>query len=302
MTKFLSKILMVGASITFGYMLLAQVLISKLPEVSYYFFDMDWLRIYTRIYASQRQISKDTVYVGCSVAGQFLPFNNDNFLTSNGAVYPIGNYFLIKNVLQNNPNVNCIIYLSVPNVLGDKMSQDVTYKYFVKPFYTLENRKEILASPTVSQVLKKNKFLDLNLLNGYKLLSLDDFNYDDFDKTPDDFLSPECIEWLIKIENYCIDNEVSFHLVSPPVPIGKREATNNWNGIRKQVEGTILEETINTYLNSIIYVDNQYLSDENHWQKSFVKEHSKLVLEELHLRLNPNYDHRDLNPLFTRLD
>lgn len=261
------------------YVVSATFVMECLPRFSTKLFGLqDWMKIRSRVIVSKSNISKDTLFVGCSVAGQLLPFNHDNQLTTNGATQPIGNYFLIKNAIENNPNIRCVVYLSIPNAIGHKIASNRTFNYVVKPFYTFENRAEILASTPVRAVLTHNPWLDLCLLDAFKLLALDDFNYDDNQPKQLDELSPESIEWLLKIKELCEQKDVTFHLASPPISRSRKQATQDWLNIKNQVESTALAPLFDTYFSTIIYLEDKYLTDDVHWKKDFIeKERERLV-------------------------
>jgi hypothetical protein len=244
-----------------------------------------WLNIRDRLEISKENIQHDTLYVGDSVGGQLLSFNGKNQLLSNGSIYAAGNYFLIKNAILNNPNINTVIYLTVPDVVGHKMARERTFNYFVKPFYTFENKKHIEESKLTMNILRKNKYLSYNLFNSIKLLRLDDYNYeDDIVKSPDS-LSLESLEWLERIFTLCSNKKVKFHLASPPVGKSKKEKYNNWNKIRQQVENSILRGSFENYFNTIIYEDESNLKDNLHWKKKYIEENKGRFLKAIKSRL-----------------
>lgn len=279
MKRFLLRTL-VTLLIFFGtFSLISNLIIKYSPKLSsILFFKHDWLRINERLQSSKNEVLQDTLYVGCSVAGQILPYNAKNQLTTNGSTYPIGNYFLIKNVLDRSENVSCVIYYSVPDVISHKITRERTHNYFVRPFYTFENKPEILGSKKVKEVLRKNDFLDLNLFNSYKLLPINDFNYDDKKEQPLFSLSDESYEWIYKIDSLCRNRNVKFHIASPPVPTSKQIASQDWKKIKERVYNSDLKNLFKNYFNSIIYLEDIYLKDHIHWKDSIIKEQKKQYL------------------------
>lgn len=268
-------------------MFLASILINYFPYSSTTFFQkQDWLRINERIVTSKSKITGDTLYVGDSVAGQLLPFNRNNFLTSNGSVYPVGNYFLIKNSIEKNKNITNVIYLSVPDVIGNSLSRERTHPYFVKPFYTLQNRDEILSSDVINAKLKHNKFLDFNLFNGFKILSIDDYDYSDGSPQFSYSISDESIEWITRIDSLCKENNVKFQIASPPVPNSKRIESNNWQLMKTQISHTKIENLFEQYFDTIIYLDDKYLRDHIHWKREIIVKNRNEYINIIKARLN----------------
>ncbi len=157
--KFITKTAFITLLFAFVYVIMVEGIFCFFPNNTHFIFDQNWLKIKQRVESSKSKIDRDTLYVGCSVAGQLLPFNGSNQLTTNGSTYTVGNYFLIKNAIQRNKNIKTVIYLSIPNVIGHKLARKKTYNNFVKPFYTFENRKEIMEDKNTRLTLNKNPIL-----------------------------------------------------------------------------------------------------------------------------------------------
>lgn len=287
MRKFLVK--------TFIYVSLSFGLYAIIIECLFYFatsdsvfsiFKQDWIRISQRIEDSKGEIRNDTLIVGCSVSAQLFPYNRSNQLTTNGSTYAIGNYFLIRNAITENRNISTVIYLSTPDVIGHKLSRERTYNYFVKPFYTFENRNVIVNCEPVYNTLKSNPTLPLCLFNSFKLLPIDDYNYANQDYKRPDSLALESIEWLNNIKSLCEGYNVQFFLASPPVAKSRLVETNDWRIIRNQVEHTTLEDLFDCYFNTVIYIDDEFLRDEIHWKHDFINDNRSELIKEILNRLN----------------
>ena len=233
----------------------------------------DWLRIERRIQASKRQIKSDTLYLGDSVGNQFYSFNGENQLTTNASVYPAGNYFLVRDALENNLHLKSVVYLIVPDALKLDLSNSRTDLYFVKPFYTFKNRKEILNSDETKRVLKTNPYLDLNLFNAYKLLAVNNFDYSKKEiEQEENKLSYNSVFWLKKIDSITRKHNVRFHLVSPPVPNSRKQETSDWASIRRQSDSLQIKHLIDGYLSSIQYWNDDLLKDHIHWKNEVVSD------------------------------
>lgn len=253
-----------------------------MPDKCYSIFNQDWIKKKNIINDSKKNITGDTLFVGCSVANQFWPYNKNNQLTSDALTFPIGNYILIANILKNNPHVKTVVYLSVPDMLGLSLSNDKTYNLFVKPFYTIENFELINSSNLVKKVLNRNPLLYLCFLNSFKVAKMDDYNYrNEKNKKNDWKLSDESIEWILKIKILCEINSVKFYLASPPVPYSKKIKSSNWDSMRKQVAKTEIEKLFNSYLNTIKYLDDKFSKDNLHWKSEFVSQNSSYIRNEI---------------------
>lgn len=283
MKKFLTKTLLTLLIFLALYMTaIESIFYFASSKTIYGLFEQDWITINQRLDNSKSRISQDTLYVGCSVANQLYPYNASNQLTSNGSAYTIGNYFIIKNAISTNENIKTVIYVSVPDVIGHKIERKRTYNYFVKPFFTTENRASIMKDKPTREALNKNPLLNLSLFNSYKVLAFDDYNYSDgkFEKgylnsieSLGDSLSEISLIWLSKTKSLCDSSNVKFHLASPPVATSRLNNTSNWNVMRSQVKDTDLEELFDAYFKTIYYVDDAYLKDQIHWKRDYIEAH-----------------------------
>jgi hypothetical protein len=259
------------------------------PKSARDLFNQNWLWTQQIIEDSKKEITSDTLYVGCSVAAQIFPYNRGNQLTSTANTYAIGNYFLIKNAVERNPHLRTVILLSVPDMLGLKIANEKTYSYFVKPFYTFQNRGEINSSKAVQRVLSKNPMLFLCVLNSYKVISSDDFNYFDGENPPLGCISEESLEWISKIKKLCDDYRVNFILASPPVLASKKIISSDWRNMRKRVSNTPLCQLFEKYFRTIIYVDDSFSYDGLHWKADFISAHRTEFVATLKERLKSLY-------------
>ena len=183
MKKFIKKTVIYTFTFICLSFLLTELIIRKAPYFSSKFFiTNNWLKTNYLIEKSKKNILNDTIYIGDSVGQQLLSSSSNdetNKLLYNAATLPVGSYFLTKNAINANKNIKTVIYYITPKSLARDFSSKKTNSYFVKAFYTFENKNEILANKNLKNLLVKNRFLDLNLFNFYKLLKLSDFDYSD---------------------------------------------------------------------------------------------------------------------------
>ena len=111
-----------------GFGLLSFIAHTLVSTDNYFSNKQSWIKVYQRIAKSKGRIVETTLYLGDSVGGQFYPFGEkDNYLTSNGSVLAIGTYILAYNAIKHNPQINTIVIVSVPNVIGHKFERSRTY-------------------------------------------------------------------------------------------------------------------------------------------------------------------------------
>ncbi len=274
---------------------LLEIYFAVVPGAKYSLGPQNWLKTVEINNRSKTTIKSDTLFVGCSVAGQILNGSKENVLTTNGSTYPAGNYFLIKNVLEKNKHVEHVIYLSVPNVIGHSLARKNTCNNFLKPFLNVQNFSEIMSDEATREVLLKNKLLPFYVFNTFKLGQFDDYDYTSDSIYPDslenkwqlsDFLSEESFYWIEKINELCMAEGVQFHLVSPPVPKSNSIKYADWTNLRDGVKRTELQDLFTQYFNSIIYSEDSYLMDEFHWNEAYLEKNKGTLLEKILLKAN----------------
>jgi len=238
-----------------------------------------WIRVYERVLDSKRNITADTLYIGDSVGGQIYPYNRENQLTTNGAVYPIGNYIIISNALQNNPNIKTVVYVTVPRVLTRRFERNRTCSNFIKPFLSLENLNHF--DNSLYEKLNKKKLSYLYFMPIFKFLPVSEINFDDGKKENFSRIDEFNIIWIKKLYRLCEDHEVSLKLVSPPVPESLLKVTNDWAGIRNQMKNENFDffDKIENYLNSIMYLPDKFLKDELHWQNGYIEANRNMIIQ-----------------------
>ena len=244
-------------------------------QAKYIFFHKKWLLINSVIESSKAKINSDTLYIGDSVGKQFFTCNFSNQLTTNGGVNVIGNYFLIKNVIKKN-KIKHVFYLTVPHAFSAGLNRNMTNNYFVKPFYNNENKEEILSCEITRDILKKNKYFELNRFLAYKLLPLDDFDYSsDIHRSDYSYnIANESIVWLKKIDSLCSYNNVELHLISPPVAKSHKIKSEDWSEFRLIRKNKNIQRILNDYINNIMYVDDKYIKDDKiHFKPNYIKKY-----------------------------
>jgi hypothetical protein len=228
-----------------------------------------WMSVLRCANAAKRNIGSDTLYIGDSVAGQIMPYNGKNVLTSNGSVYAVGNYLLVDDALSNNPDITTVIYMSIPQVIGHKFERRRTWNNFVKPFWLPENVERL--DSTVTDKLDKYPASWAQLFIPVKFLPISEVDMENGVKKPLDVLSPFAIHWLQRLNELCEERNVAFRIASPPVARNAVAESNDWSAMRQQVPGTGLEELFEMYFRSIASYPDSMLKDRMHWKREFVE-------------------------------
>ena len=271
-----------------SFFLIGDLLVSILPSFSALIIPhQDWLETSSRLNTARSGKIQDTLVIGCSVGAQIAPFaESNNHLTYVGSTLPIGNYFLIKNAIESSNDISVVIYYTVPNVLGYSMERKGTHKYFVKPFYSLETRSQILSDKHAANVLRRNRFLDFYLIDAWKLMPFDDFDYGVESSTTEFVFSKDALDWVEKMDSLCDFHKIEFYLISPPLPEVVRELSNDWSKNKDLVLSNSNKLLFHEYFESVVYYPNDYSYDSLHMNRDWRDENKKRIYTEMIQRVN----------------
>ena len=274
MKRFIKKGIYFSAAFILFYLLIAQLFVSNNPHFANKLFNQSWLNTLMRIHDAESGNLSDTLFVGCSVADQMIPYDGNKSLVTNGSTLPIGNYFLIKKALENNPNITTVIYLTVPSVLGHPLARAHTYPYFVKPFYSNETEDFLSQYPGIMNILHRNPSLRWNKYNWFKLMAMDDFDYEPKREGSLDSLYTASIHWVGNIKDLCEAQKVTFHLAAPPVAVSEKNS-DRWQVIKKLTKSTSLEPLFDKYFSTMQYLDDSLRRDHIHWKDKYMDQHRR---------------------------
>ncbi len=280
--------------IVLGFILLsiyANIILSFPNEILKKF---SWFGVYKIILKSEKKVENDTIYFGDSVGNSILPPHLlDNSFTTNGAVTIIGHYILANRLIERNENIKTIIVVGIPMRIGNGLSINRTYGYFVKPFLTFSNLK-YFDSSVIKQLLKFPMSF-LSILKATKILPHNDI---DFSKnhTQENKLSDISIIYFKKLKKLCNDNNITLKLVSPPLREKYKKQFSNWAEYKKQIKENGLEEIFGNYFNNIVYINDSCFNDDWHYKRAYLQtNNNRAVLRKMTLnqiqpkQINGNY-------------
>jgi len=236
-----------------------------------------WYEVYARILRSRGSIASKTLYLGDSVGGQFIPFeDNNNSLLCNGAILMTGQYILAFNAIKNNPEIDEIILLITPYELGREFRSKSVHNNFVKPFVCINNIKHFDTS--VYEELNGEPGLYAYFLNFIRFLPIDEIDLNDPFTSKPDHLSEISLNYLNKLMALCNEHHIRLKLVSPPVSQRMKRAGKNWKIIRDQIEEQELESIFTDYFDGILYLEDRYFKDGRHLKPQYIDEYQEIVM------------------------
>ncbi|MHA8065588.1 hypothetical protein V7S76_02785 [Aquirufa sp. ROCK2-A2] len=243
------------------------VLFHIYPEISfyteYYKKNVAGTEIYEAITQSLSKHKQKKLVIGDSVGKQILDEEIDSSkyisLCTNQAISMAGQFILLNNYISNGNNIDEVILIMHPLSFRNNLNQNFTYNYFIKPFYTEENKK-YLDSYTVNQI----KQIPFFYLANYHPIKVSLWSPDYPTEKTTIGISTISKIYLSKIIQLCESKGIKLSILSPPIN----------EDLRKEI-GQIQQEILlanPTYLKPYIagihyYSKKYYLPDNIHLQK-----------------------------------
>ena len=241
--------------------------------------------IYHVIEKSKKKNASKRVLFGDSVAEQlFDPRDNKQFninsLAASYAISPLGVYILLNNYIENNKNITDFIYVLGPFSFQNNLDLPWTYNYFLKPFYKEEylkyfddKSKDFIENIKYSKYSQVIPSLITNWSPEYNKQKTEN-NY---------FLSDISIIYLRKIKDLLKQNNIQFHIISPPI-------SDHKNNMVKDLINNIpsdLTHLFRDYFSNIESLNDSLFLDNVHFrQPHILKDNFELKLNQFLIKKN----------------
>lgn len=238
-------------------------------------------KVFKAVIKSKRHIPGQVLFLGDSVGNQLFNKTRPDSLTVNGSILAAGHYILAYNAVKKNNHLKYIVLLSVPNVIANRFERSRTYKYFLKPFYCLENLH--LFSKSLMQKINRKKIAHFAIFPFVKAaMCFSDVNFSGAAKGKmQEILSDIAVEYLHKLKKLCRQHHIKLVVASPPVPLDLKEFTSDWEKMREQVARCGLAHVFEGYFENIIYLDEAHFKDHIHVRKDYLKKNWKKIIKKI---------------------
>ena len=279
MRKFLTKTLLI----------ISTSLISILAVYTFLFlFSLSFTGLASEVYyvldKAECNSGLPDMMLGDSVCHQLWPPAEDtptiSTLVTTGPITPAGNYLLLKNYLEHNPQTKEVFYVVRPQSLNTDVSLSWGYQEFVIPLINPESMK--LLDDYLLQKLY-DTFGKLFVDSGYVKSFLRNNNlcmrmYLDYVQSkPNERyghkLSRVAVTYLHKMKSLCYERGIKLHML--PSPLADTSENHSWDDFRASVREHDLEDIFTNFIDRIIYCPVDWFVDGIHFKKEILKEHSE---------------------------
>lgn len=224
--------------------------------------------IYRSIAKSKMKKKVKTLIIGDSVGDQLYDnktYNDSIFsLSCNQAISMVGQYILLSNFIQTNKGnlPEEVILLITPDTFSNNLNQDLTYHYFLKPFYHKENKQYF--DQLCQEQIKKIPYYyscavpfirSSNWAPEY--IEQKDSSYT--------FISPISNDYLEKMKSLCKTNDIKFSIAPTPVRSSRYKTIIEY-AKNPEVTQSNLSGELNNYFSNIVFMPDYLFKDHNHFK------------------------------------
>lgn len=252
------------------------VLIFSLFTISFFFYNYSNIpfeelianEVYVSIKKSKEKKSQTKILlIGDSIAKQMYDNeeHNDtiNSLACVQGVSVFGQYLMLKNFLETNPNLKPeIIFLYRPSSFRNNLDQMFSFNYFLKPFF----RKEYLPnySDLAWQQVKKIPFY---YLSKYEVVKNSNWSPSyNIKNNPDEFkMSEISAEYIKKCKTLSEQYNATFRVEC--TFMSEEFVSEDFSKMKKQIVDFGLADLFDGYFDDIIYLDKDLFADRRHLKK-----------------------------------
>jgi hypothetical protein len=234
--------------------------------------------IYLAIKKSKKKIDKKKIIISDSVGAQLFPidkkYDSIYTLSTTAPSSLVGSYILLQTLSEyNNLEGATVYYVVHPSSLDEELIGEYTYNHFVKPFYTLENKKHI--STLADSLLHTIPFVYASQLPFVKTSNWQpEFNYK---KDYEYEISGLYIEYLHKILNLAKSEKFTVKIVSPF--LRENQKIMKYLKIKQQIKKHKLEKIFKGYFDKMSYLELGFFQpSSNHYKIIFKNKKSELEL------------------------
>ncbi|MGN0595627.1 MAG: hypothetical protein ACI4I6_10740 [Hominimerdicola sp.] len=241
--------------------------------------------VYNAIEFSDKNSGYKKVVLGDSVAKQlFVPgtaYKDEYYsLAANRVIGLAGQYLLLKNYLENNPQTEEVVIMLLPSSVQQDFNDKLTYSYFVLPFFqyyryfmtersfkVIEDNYGIFSNSEVLFMMTRSALLR-NLYQTY-VMDVSDMESTDSWK-----------EYMVKIQEMCDEKGINVKWRSSPLS-NTEESHQKEETLIKNCGETEMAILTDDYFNSIKYYDEKNMRDGIHFYDDYVSTNRDKIIADV---------------------
>ncbi len=224
--------------------------------------------VYRSLDKSKMKKKVKKLLIGDSVGNQL--YDNDKYndsifsLTCNQAISMAGQYILLSNFIETNKKnpPEEVILLITPVSFSNNLNQNLSYHYFLKPFYYKENQKYF-------DQLCNTQIKKIPYYYSSEIPFIRSSNWaPEYVETKDrsyKIISPLSMDYIKKMKELCISNNIKFTITATPVRSSHQELMAKYSKTPEVTQGG-LSSDLNNYFNKIVFMPDVLFKDYSHFK------------------------------------
>lgn len=229
--------------------------------------------IYPRFFGQQtinnrslKTFKSDTAWLGGSVSRQIIP-KAENVFTSHAGMLVQGNFVLLKNIIDNNPQLKVVTYGMSPMTFSFGFQEKGTSLSFLKPYQSIYKYADIDVQTLRYMTNKPISFIYLFTFG--KFLPFDDIDFSVRNAYRRN-LDTDCFNYLQKMKNLCDKKGIEFVIYCPPINQKRIDITNDFQEVKGRVYKTPLQSLFERYFRTVFVMDDSYFRDGQHFHNNII--------------------------------
>lgn len=249
--------------------------------------------LYYAIDLAGTETGYEEVIIGDSVARLvFAPEYQDEtdkmcYLATNQAITVLGNYLLLNEYLENNSQTKTVYYILRPQSLGNPLWYNLSYQYFIIPFYndrykgyideaTCEYIEERFGKIYATNELVKS-FIDKN--SYYLDVYLNNILEQQLEERDEKHISKLAAGYLAKMKSLCDEKGVELKVICAPLP--DTEDNHDWEEMKEQFAYYGISDIMADYFTDNDYYDESCFQDAAHFTDEYLSENREEIIKKI---------------------
>lgn len=224
--------------------------------------------VYRSLEKSKMKKKVKKLLIGDSVGKQLYDnnvYNGSIFsLACNQAISMVGQYILLSNFVETNKEdlPEEVILLITPDSFLNNLNQNLSYHYFLKPFYYKEYEK-YFDGLCQEQIQKIPYYYSATI----PFIRSSNWSPDYEVKRDSTYrvISPLSSDYLLKIKELCEANNIKFSIAPTPVRSSRYKTITEF-AKSPEVTQSNLSSYLNQYFSNIVYMPDRLFKDHNHFK------------------------------------
>lgn len=246
--------------------------------IHYGLIDFQYGYLYDVIARRHTKLKGRVLYLGDSVGRQLFK-NVEGALPTNMNVLMAGQYILMHDALEANPQIEHVVYIGVPTSIGKDLEGEGVYSFFLEPFFNYKNLVHF--SPEIYEKMNEKPQTYLSFLPFWKSAKfVSDVRLPSKKGQKVGTMPILSSIYIKKMAELAEIKNVKLHFVCPPLKKDYPAKYNDWAGLKEYTKKSLNNEFQEYWKNITFYPDSCF-SDYAHFTHEFLEREQENICKEI---------------------